>query len=369
MMALFCGCGSNSETPAAPTVVGSQTLTAGQTLIATIPNGSGAFCDKNSRTTSTCASARQALGLTGNWLNFSCNLQLGLVTSTGSITTDYAAASFISITFVNLPDHTSNYYSTTGNYSFSANGITIGGTFSSLYKMYTPSFPDPGLIAQKNVVMKVPKTPTLAGNQTMAGGMVGVTVNGVGIFDTLAASTDNIFAEVGSFDPCQGHPAGTTYHYHSEPYSISYDDNNLIGVMRDGFFIYGRQDYNGTVPGSTANIQSQGAASTIYKYGGHSGTDPISNTGTTFHYHLTQWEGCFHESGTTKFSDDGSTNDTINSGTPSCGGSWITTWSPTGHGNGGVFSTVPTGIGTQAPSQTLPGIRYYYGTPGTCIGC
>ena len=46
---------------------------------------------------------------------------------------------------------------------------------------------------------------------------------------------DDIYQEAKTFDRCGGHPEGTgVYHYHSEPYAISYDDDNFIGVMRDG---------------------------------------------------------------------------------------------------------------------------------------
>src|SRR4051812_39198947 len=56
-----------------------------------------------------------------------------------------------------------------------------------------------------------------------------------------------------------GHPQGTgIYHYHSEPYALSYDDGNFIGVMRDGYAIYGRKDADGTYP-------------TVDMYGGHTG--------------------------------------------------------------------------------------------------
>src|SRR5207237_783471 len=73
----------------------------------------------------------------------------------------------------------------------------------------------------------VPVTPATTG-QTMGLGPVGIAVNGVASFDDQAAPGDDIFQEALSFDQCQGHPApGGTYHYHSEPYAISYDDAAL----------------------------------------------------------------------------------------------------------------------------------------------
>jgi hypothetical protein len=315
---------------------------------------------------------RTALGLSGNWLSFSCNVVLGLATSNGTTTTTYADAAYVTVTTYDLPDHTSNYYPSSGSYSFTANSTTISGDYSSMYTAYTTSFPDPSTISQQSITMNIPLTASYSGSQTMSVGMVGIAIDGVGIYNSQANETDNIFAEAGSFDTCQGHPADGQYHYHNEPYAISYDDNNLIGVMRDGYWVYGRKDYDGTIPGSIANLEAGGTTSTIYKYGGHTGTDPVSDSGSTFHYHLTEWSGCYDESSGVKSGDDGQTNDTLNTGgTGTCSGSWgwVDAWFLTGHGNGGVFASVPSGLNGQTPSQSTVGIRYYYGTPGTCSGC
>jgi hypothetical protein len=366
------GCGGSSSLSGSTT--SSQALNANETNVSAVTTAYNGTCEKVTRDTTSCQSAREALGLSGNWLSFSCNVQLGLATSSLASTTTYSSATYVSVTIVDLPDYTSNYFSTSGDYDFTANGTTIAGSYDSMYSAYTTTFPDPSSIESQSVVMYIPINPTYSGSQTMSGGIVGVSINGIGIYDNLANDTDDIFAESGSFDQCQGHPANGQYHYHSEPYSISYNDNNLIGVMRDGYFIYGRQDHDGTIPGSTSALESAGTSSTLYKYGGHTGADPITNSGSTFHYHLTEWEGCYDEtlgqSGYTKSSDDGETNDTLNSPAGStCGGSWVDAWFLTGHGNGGVFMTTPTGIGSQTPSQRTTGVRYYYGTPGSCTGC
>ena len=52
-----------------------------------------------------------------------------------------------------------------------------------------------------------------------------------------------------------------------------------------------------------------------------------------------------------------------------CGGMWTDGWFLTGHGNGGTFMNVPTGLGGQAPSQTEAAAWYFYGTPGPCTHC
>ena len=90
------------------------------------------------------------------------------------------------------------------------------------------------------------------------------------------APTDACYAatEYESFDRCQGHPQMRgMYHYHSEPYAISYDDDHLIGVMRDGYFVYGRRDMDDSIP----NVDAAG---------GHLGTTPDSPSAPDYHVNL-----------------------------------------------------------------------------------
>ncbi|OJT27457.1 hypothetical protein BO221_05675 [Archangium sp. Cb G35] len=60
---------------------------------------------------------------------------------------------------------------------------------------------------------------------------------------------------------------------HSEPYAISYDDARFIGVMRDGYPIYGRKDADGSAP-------------TLDSAGGHTGVTADSPTTPVYHYHV-----------------------------------------------------------------------------------
>lgn len=198
-------------------------------------------CALKTRSTATCDAARTALGFTGNWLKFSCNITLGLLDVTNATASSYAAATWVTLTFVDLPEHESNYYPTSGTYSFTANGETVTGNYNDMYRAYTPASPNPSFVAQKSYVMKVPKTPNTTSTATTGFGAVGLTLDGIAVFDSAAANSDNIFSEANTFDECQGHPNSQGYHYHTEPWSISYDDNNLIGLMLDGHWIYGRR--------------------------------------------------------------------------------------------------------------------------------
>lgn len=109
----------------------------------------------------------------------------------------------------------------------------------------------------------------------MSMGVVGIAVNGVAIFSNAAAPGDNIYNEVATFDKCEGHPAGTTYHYHTEPTTATNEDSSFVGVMRDGFPIYGRYETGATTP--TLDKASGGA---------HLGTTVDSTTTSVYHYHV-----------------------------------------------------------------------------------
>jgi hypothetical protein len=217
-------------------------LEANASATSTMTNG----CALLSRDTSGCMAARTAQGLSGSWLSFSCRVTL---TKMGT----YVVAAADS-----RPDYASNYFAST----------------DSCYSAYTPMYPDPNQISAQNLSLQIPLTPNTTSTK-MGLGAVGVALNGVAIFDNQAAPGDDIFLEAGSFDRCGGHPApGGQYHYHGEPYSISSDDSHLIGVLRDGYFVYGRRDADGSLPQLDAN-------------GGHMGVPPDGGA-ARYHYHLDQ---------------------------------------------------------------------------------
>lgn len=390
---VLAACTSSVGNVASSSSTTSRTIDANTTFLQTITttfDTKTEVCSQVSRDTSSCQSSRTALGLSGNWLSFSCNVIIGCADSSKIAMSTCTGATYVTLTTHALPDYESNYWPTTGTYSFTAYDTTVAGSYSSLYSAFSTPYPNPNHIASRSAIMYVPVTPLQAGStQTMGMGTVGMAVNGVFIYNSVAGNTDNIFSEGGSFDQCGGHPDGSSsYHYHSEPYTISYSDDNLIGVMMDGFFIYGRNDNSAysasydnaaliTEPGSVANNYDDnngdglsGNNSTLYKYGGHVGKPPIGGS-NIFHYHLTEWKGCYDEpSPGSKNPNDGETQDTFN--TPSggsCSDYWVDAWFMTGHGNGGVYHTVPSGLSGQSPSQTLAAARYYYGTPGSCTNC
>lgn len=221
------------------------TLTANTTETATVsPKG----CHVLTRDTSSCDAARKAAGLSGYWLKFSCRVAL----SKPSATTVRAAAD-------GQPDYKSFYFATT----------------SACYETYSGGVRNPNSIAAQQYMLDFPVSPNTTATP-MRGAVVGLALNGVPIFGNFAAPGDDIYQEAMTFDRCGAHPQMTgQYHYHSEPYALSYDDSNFIGVMRDGYPIYGRRDPDGSRP-------------TLDTYGGHTGTTVDSPATAVYHYHVNE---------------------------------------------------------------------------------
>lgn len=248
-------------------------------------------CPLLSRDTSSCQSSRTAQGLSGNWLKFSCRVNLVVSGANVVITSD------------GLPDYKSNYFNSD----------------NACYTQYTPATSNSYKISSQNLIMTVPISPTGGGTNVMGSGAVGITLNGIPIFDNQPTSPDNIYNELSYSDQCYGHPNSQgNYHYNTEPYAISYNDYSLVGVMRDGYFIYGRnEDATGTLATSVGSWQTS--------YGGHV-TTPPGGSSSLFHYHANLQTGA----------------------------------NASGSSQSAYFLTGNRGVGVHP---------YYYGTAGACTGC
>lgn len=244
----LCACGTTQANPDASTDASSDAssstcaLAQNTTKVSTFAN-----CDLLSRDTSSCKASRQAAGLDGFWLKFSCRVTLSASGGTVTIKTD------------SEPDYKTQYFKDTDP--------CTGAQTSQIV--------NPNRIAAQNITVSVPQAPSSMANQAMAAGAVGVAVNGVTIFNNQAAPGDDIFQELATFDACGGHPQMSgMYHYHTEPLAISHDDSALIGVMRDGYPIYGRKDADNSTP-------------TLDAQGGHTSVTPDSTT-PVYHYHANE---------------------------------------------------------------------------------
>ncbi|WPB79329.1 YHYH protein [Archangium violaceum] len=245
------GAGSDPQNPgtspdAGTSNTGTCTL-AENTVETSTVNPSG--CHVLTRDTSACEAERKAQGLSGYWLHFSCRVSLSFTTTNG--------VKFVRAQADGQPDYKSFYFSTT----------------NACYETYSGSIRNPNSIVAQSYIIDFPVEQDML-TQSMRGAIVGLALNGVPIFGNFAAPGDDIFTEAKTFDRCGAHPQNTgVYHYHSEPYALSYDDAHFIGVMRDGYPIYGRKDADGSAP-------------PLDSVGGHTGVTADSPTTPVYHYHV-----------------------------------------------------------------------------------
>lgn len=135
-------------------------------------------------------------------------------------------------------------------------------------------------------------------------GQIGVTLSGAQLFNdyenherTIVALDDNVIHDHVPFvDKCNGHTLvdGSNYHYHGIPTciteSLDQEDTHslMLGVLSDGFPVYGNQGHNGKTITNTD----------LDKCSGHMETTPDFPEGI-YHYHLTADEApysidCYH---------------------------------------------------------------------------
>jgi len=170
-----------------------------------------------------------------------------------------------------LPDHKSPYW----------------GAGSALYEAPQPGmFVNPNMISAQNITFRIPASPARATPSSTPLGPIGVATNGVALFNQYAAGMQPLGPEIQSFDRYNGHPTPSNqYHYHVEPLWLTASSKSvLIGVLLDGFPVYGPQDANGATP---ADLDS---------CNGHTTATPDFPNGI-YHYHITSAppyiSGCF----------------------------------------------------------------------------
>jgi len=172
----------------------------------------------------------------------------------------------------NLPDHKSPYWGlNSGSYEAPHPGMQV----------------NPHLIAAQNLTFRIPSSPAMTATTSDTPlGPIGISVNGVVLFNQYAAMRQPLTSEIISFDKYNGHPSPSNqYHYHFEPVSITAASRSrLVGVLLDGFPVYGPLDSDGGTP---ANLDA---------CNGHTAATPEFASGI-YHYHTTTAvpyiSGCF----------------------------------------------------------------------------
>ncbi|MBN8219695.1 MAG: YHYH protein [Spirochaetes bacterium] len=189
----------------------------------------------------------------------------------------------------NLPNHKSYYYGSSSNlYEALPSGNTAAGT---------------NKISSQNLKYTIPTTPTLKSGTltgTQAGYVsVGITANGLAVFNNAAAPPDNLSTEALTFDNYAGHPQNSgVYHHHAAVTKVSSGMTNaaLVGVALDGYLIYDEYCNSGSgsnflptantnaATGNSATDSVGDSATSLDRLHGHTATTKHLTT-ATYHYH------------------------------------------------------------------------------------
>lgn len=174
--------------------------------------------------------------------------------------TVYLDGSNVVIETTGLPNHETVYW----------------GEGNALYREEPGVALTPSIMSSNNnaTTITVDATPNLTGSTRATNlGTIGIAVSGSSIFndqegggplDQAAASLDWTGAHIGP----------GVYHYHLEPKAFTNDDGNLVGILIDGVFLYGRRDY-----------PSNEYPTDLDESGGHFGPTPHNPDGE-YHYHI-----------------------------------------------------------------------------------
>lgn len=170
------------------------------------------------------------------------------------------------------PDHTSSYWDA-GN----ASGLYVEPEDASLFSAQR----SPGDIEDyiNDFDLTVSVSPQLAASSSATPlGAIGIALSGAPIFNDSEGNGDVSLGVIQGFDRNGAHTGPQTYHYHLEPQAISYDDDALVGIMADGFFIFGRRCYS--AGGYPTDLDESNGHSTITLYTGSGAED------AEYHYHI-----------------------------------------------------------------------------------
>ncbi len=166
------------------------------------------------------------------------------------------SGSNVTLTTDGLPNHTSPYWSNTterclagpmGMTLCTNQNTTVNHPYFVEPRITTYDQMAPGNIDDFNgsYSLTVPQSPVVANTSSSTGlGAIGLAISGSVIYNDEEGPNIPLDGAVGSLDYNGAHTGPQSYHYHLEPEAWSKDDNQLIGVMADGFFLYGRKCFS-----------------------------------------------------------------------------------------------------------------------------
>lgn len=140
-----------------------------------------------------------------------------------------------------------------------------------------------GSSRDRSFTLTVSNAPKLAATSSSTGlGPIGISVTGVPIFNDTEGPNRPLEEKIAeTFDYAGAHVGPSGYHYHTESLDVpenttlSHDDKKLVGIMADGFLIYGRK-CNATDDYPTGLDVS----------GGHYSSTQHSEGKEFYHYHI-----------------------------------------------------------------------------------
>lgn len=167
-----------------------------------------------------------------------------------------------------LPNHTSPYWEST-------EALHIEQEFGDHLT--------PGLIRSGSHTLTVSSAPAKAPTSSSTGlGAIGISVTGAPIFNDQERANQPLDVNTaGGFDYAGGHVGPGGYHYHiesadvEENTTLSFNDEKLVGIMADGFLIYGRKCK------STGDHPAD-----LDLSGGHTSSTQHSDGNQFYHYHI-----------------------------------------------------------------------------------
>ena len=183
------------------------------------------------------------------------------------------------------PNHTSPYWSnTTARSAVDPMGNTlVTPAASENHAMFVePTVTTYANMAPGNIddfsgsyTLRIPMSPSLATSSSATGlGAIGIAISGAMIYNDEEGPNVPLDDAAPSLDYTGAHTGPQSYHYHLETKAWSDDDDMLIGIMSDGFFLYGRK------------CHSTGAYPTdLDASGGHTSSTQHNADGE-YHYHI-----------------------------------------------------------------------------------
>lgn len=171
----------------------------------------------------------------------------------------------ITIETTGLPNHTTPYWS-------ESHPLYVAPTVTSEADMTPTRIDTSG--RDLSGTLTVSANPKKASTTTATSlGAIGIAVSGAYIYNDQEGSGP-LDGAAGSLDYNGAHIGPSQYHYHLEPLAFTNDDDKLIGIMADGFFIYGRRDYPSNDYPTDLDVS-----------GGHFGPT-ANNPDGEYHYHI-----------------------------------------------------------------------------------